>query len=200
MVWVAKSHRGLALVLGLVLSLLAAPSFAFDLSDSIRPSMRNKAKPRGRKEASGNSLLTIGGHGFSNYLYPTVHFERALAPWVSVGITGLYSKSREGSTDALLYGGYANINLYTGGGNFRGVWLHGGYGAWTFEAKAAGESERTFRTVAMATIGFRGSVEGVLRVGIGGGILKLDPINSRLLDVTVRDTAPVITFDLGFSF
>jgi len=199
MVLVSKSRLSLVLILGLVLSIVSKNSFAFDLGGSIKPQMRNRAKPRGKKEL-GNSLLTIGGHGFSNYLYPTVHFERALASWVSFGITGLYSKSKEGSTDALLYGGYASLNIYTGGGNFRGIWLQGAYGAWTLEAKAAGETERTFRKVALVTVGFRGQVESFLRVGIAGGILNLDPINSRLLDITVQGTVPVITFDLGFSF
>jgi len=193
---------GLTLVLGVVLFCPSPSAHAFDLGASIRPSLRKGAKPRSQqssKKSPATSLLTIGAHGFSNYLYPTLTYQRNITRWMSIGLTGLYSKSKEGSTDALLYGGYLSLNIYSGG-DFRGLWVHGGYGAWTFEAKAVGESERIFRAVGMVTIGFRGMLEGFLRVGISGGVLKLDPINSKLLNVEVKGTVPVVTFDIGFGF
>ncbi len=199
----SKIH-GLVLLLGL--SLCSSPSSAYDLASSVKPRERkSSSKSSSSKNRKGNpatSLLTLGVHGFSNYLYPTLTYELGITRWLSLGLTGLYSKSHEGSSDALLYGGYGSVNLYLGHGEFRGLWLHMGYGAWSFEAKAAGETERFFRTVTMATIGFRGMFENFLRIGASGGLLHLTPgkLNSRLLSVEVPDTVPVMAVEVGFGF
>ncbi len=188
------AHKSLAAALTLALALTCAtPSFAKSDNKPKDPIVRDKS-------SYSPSQVSLGVHGFYNYLYPSARYERAIASWLSFSVTGLYSNARPDGVRTLFYGGYGSMNIYLDTGGFHGLWLQGGYGAWSMEASAAGQSQRLFRRFIMASLGFRVAFLGPFRLGVSGGLFYQEPARSLIYDFNLHRTMPAISADFGFTF
>jgi len=188
---------GQAVILAFALLFASSVSFAHSIDKSKKKGADGQnpsVKPH------SPSLVTLGAHAFYDYLYPSAHYERALTSWFSLGLTGMFSNQRVQSTSTLLYGGYASANIYLDTGGFHGLWLQGGYGAWTMEARGNGDTERIFRRFILGTLGFRVKFLSFFRLGVAGGVLYQDPAESRIYDYNVHRYMPTLSMDFGITF
>lgn len=189
-----QSYLGKGYVVALIL-FLSGEVCAFDLASSLQPREREGRK----KNIKVGDLITVGGHATLKSIYPTVQYQRRLASFVSLGLLGLYSQAN-GTTKSQVFGGMLTLNLYLGSQDHRGLWIQGGGGFYNFDSQLEEQRELISRTAFLATVGYRGVFEKIFRVSVAGGILKMDPPRSKLVDYGVGGTIPILTFDIGFGF
>jgi len=182
------------------------------------PAVAKPAKPTTLQPAQGAPLLnsvsdgpeaeyhifnaSVGVNVGTSFFYPTIGFQFAILPTISVGVGGTYFSSSNGATSLTAFGGYVSANYYSQE-YFRGFWVQLGGGPLMMNATSVGlpdESATAF--LGFATVGWRGYWDLGFNIGVGAGAQYIpDPqFTPAMISTGPWGIQPMLTLDIGLNF
>ena len=141
-----------------------------------------------------------GGFSVGNgFYFPLIHFERMVAPKISVGVMPVYfNVSGEGgslsSFGGLLTGNYYSLD------SFHGLWVSAGGGVHFLSSTVGAIEQQSTSPVFIGTVGWRGSWDLGLNVGVAAGLQYLKDPGFTNMKLSGAGIQPLVLLDLGFAF
>ncbi len=143
--------------------------------------------------------VALGGVAGTNFFYPVVNFQVAVAPTISLGLTGLFFNYSNELNTLLAFGGMATVNYYSQE-YFRGLWVQLGGGIAAISVSGASPPESATAFAGLATVGWRGYWDLGFNIGVGAGLQYLgDPAFQNTV-LTSAGIKPIVVLDVGLSF
>lgn len=153
--------------------------------------------PRQRKVFSATLGIDVG----PSFFFPLLHVQVSPVRKFAVGFQPLYFRgsSVDGSVSAV--GGYGTLNYYFRG-DYTGVWLQGGVGAFMMNAESTLSGNQSKTVLAgIFTVGYRGGWEkSGINIGISAGVQYIQDPQFNSIVIKAQGVNPVAMVDAGFTF